>query len=195
MAICLHRFRLSVLYIFYPLARHVWALGSEWLSARVDSASRRYIYIYSYPLACHVWALCSKWLSCVKSIIRPCGLARPSRRYAFSLAALPPHSDMPLALRPKSIFYSTHAKCRIFFSHAPSRKNQFSICLTVNVNFIYFSHTPSRRNRFSIRLTVNANFFLTPPHGKSIFYLPHGKCRFYYSYASLWRYFIHTSWR
>ena len=209
--------------MFYLLAHHVWALllrtatclrrfclSAVFFSSACSPclgsfAQNGYllvsipplgdIYIYSYPLACHVWALCSKWLSCVKSIIRPCGLARPSRRYAFSLAALPPHSDMPLALRPKSIFYSTHAKCRIFFSHAPSRKNQFSICLTVNVNFIYFSHAPSRRNRFSIHLTVNANFFLTPPHGKSIFYLPHGKCRFYYSYASLRRYFIHTSWQ
>ena len=35
-----------LLYIFYPLARHVWALSSEWLFACVDSASRRYIYIF-----------------------------------------------------------------------------------------------------------------------------------------------------
>ena len=43
---------------------HVWALGSERLSARVDSASRQYIYIfiYFYPLAPHVWALGSERL-------------------------------------------------------------------------------------------------------------------------------------
>ena len=34
--------------IFHPLARHVWALVSERLSARVDSASRRYIYIFIF---------------------------------------------------------------------------------------------------------------------------------------------------
>jgi hypothetical protein len=34
--------------IFHPLARHVWALGSERLSARVDSASWRYIYLFIF---------------------------------------------------------------------------------------------------------------------------------------------------
>jgi len=138
--------------------------------------SRRFrlsaIYIFFYPLACHVWALGSERLSRVESIIRPCGLARPSRRYSFSLAASPPHGDIPSALRPKSMFYSPHGECRFFFSpphgDIPSAlRPKLMFYLPHGECQFYFSHAPSRRNRFSIRLTANADlFFLTPPHGK-----------------------------
>ena len=82
----------SKFFYFYPLAHHVWALGSERLSSCIDSASRQYIFIF-YPLARHVWALGSERLSArvdsIPSALRPrplmaiflwpCGLA-PSRR-------------------------------------------------------------------------------------------------------------------
>jgi hypothetical protein len=47
-------------------------------------------------------------------------------------------------LRPKLMFYLPHGECRFYFSHAPSRRNRFSICLTANADL----------------------FFLTPPHGE-----------------------------
>jgi len=39
----------------------------------------------------------------------------------------------------KSIFYSPHGECRFYISHAPSRRNRFSIPLTANVDFILLS--------------------------------------------------------
>jgi hypothetical protein len=75
----------------------------------------------------------------------------------FGLAAsLAPHGDIPSALRPCPL-------TAIFLW--PCGLNRFSIQLTPNVEF--FSHAPSRQNQFSICLPVNVNFiFLTPPHGK-----------------------------
>ena len=60
--------------------------------------------------------------------IRPCGLA-PSRRYS--------------ALRPRPLteinFLFASRRMSIYFSLAASRRNRFSICLTVNVDFIFLS--------------------------------------------------------
>jgi hypothetical protein len=111
----------------------------------------------------------------------------------FGLAASPPHGEIDFLfasrqmsilffsrrLTAKSIFYSPHGECRFYFSHAPSRRNRFSICLTVNV-VLFFSRTLTANIDFlfaSRRMSIL--FFLRPLTVKSILYLPHSICGFY----------------
>jgi hypothetical protein len=55
----------------------------------------------------------------------------------------------------------------INFPHAPSRRNQFSIRLMANVDFLFASWQ------------ISILFFLRPLTAKSILYPPHGGCSFY----------------
>ena len=139
--------------IFHPLARHVWALSSERLSACVDSAFRGYICFFYIRLLATFgpWApngyllasippLGDIYIYIVIHLLAMFGPYAPNGYLAsnplFGLAAsLAPHGDMPSALRP----------CPLT-----------AICLW-----------PCGLNRFSIQLTPNVEFFfLTPPHDK-----------------------------
>jgi len=179
---------------FYPLARHVWALGSKRLS-RVDSI----------PLALRPCPLTAIFLW-------PCGLA-PSRRYSFGLAAsLAPHGNIPSALRPRSpltvIFLWPCGLARpsrlysfgLAVSLAPSRQYSFSLAALLAPH----SDIPSAlRPRspltaksifYSPHGECRFYFFLCPLAAKLIFYSPQGRCSFYYSSASSRRYFIRALW-
>ena len=85
----------------------------------------------------------------IPSALRPC--SPPHGNIPSTLRPRsPPHGDIPSALRPSS----------------PLTMIFLRPC----------SHAPSRRNRFSIRLTASVDFiFLMPPHGKIDFlFAPRG---------------------
>ena len=157
--------------------------------------------IFFYPLARSPTAI----------FLRPCGLACPSRRYSFGLAAsLAPHGDISLALRPRLpltvIFLWPRSPLMAIFLWPcglacslsaiflrpcglarPSREYSFGLAASL---------APSRQNRFSIHLTASVDFiFLMPPHFEIDFLFASRRMYFYYSSASLRRYFIRPSRR
>ena len=156
--------------IFHPLARHVWALVSERLSSRVDSASRRYIYlfIYFYPLARHVWALGSERLFA--------RVDSTSQRYIYIYIYI---SACSPCLGPG---LQTAILCRIHYSAL--RPHPLSVIFLWPCGLAC-----------PLMAKSSILFFLRPLTAKLIFYLPHGGCSFYYSSASSRRYFIRASRR
>ena len=132
MAICSCRFHLSAIYI-YILSACSSCLGPGFRTAIccVDSASRRYIYIYIYIYL----SACSPWLGpglrttilrrihysalrprpLLAIFLRPCGLACPLTAKSSILFFLRP-------LTATSIFYSPHGWCSFYYSSASSRR-------------------------------------------------------------------------
>ena len=87
------------------------------------------------------------------------GLAasHPPRRNRFSIR-LTANVDLFFShrLTAKSIFYSPHSECQFIFLSPPHGEIDF--LFASRRMSILFSHAPSRRNRFSIRLTANIDF-------------------------------------
>ena len=152
MAICLCRFHLSAIYI-YILSACSSCLGPGFRTAIccVDSASRRYIYIYIYLSACSPWLGPGLRTTILRRIHYSALRPAPSWRYSFGLAA---------SLAP------SRQNRQFYFSYAPSRQHRFSIRLTADVVFITLppprgdiSFSPHGANQFSLRLILPTRWF------------------------------------
>ena len=86
------------------------------------------------------------------------GLAACPLTAIFGLAASPPHGDIrPCGLAPS----------RQYSALRPRPLTEINFLFASRRMSIYFSLAASRRNRFSIRLTVNVDFiFLSPIHSE-----------------------------
>ena len=118
--------------IFYPLARHVWALGSKWLlyfflsacSPCLGPELRMAICLRRFRLSA-IYIFLSACLPCLGpglrtailhrnhySALRPCPLT--------AIFFWPCGLGCPLTA--KSIFYSPHGGCSFYYSSASSRR-------------------------------------------------------------------------
>ena len=186
--------------IFHPLARHVWALVSERLSARVDSASRRYIYIFIFirllamfgPWAPNGYLLASIpplgdiniFLSACSPCLGPglqtaiCCVDSASRRYIYIYIFIrlltmfgPWAPNGYLASNPLFGLAASPPLGDIPSALRPRLPPHGKI-----VNF--FSYAPSRQHQFSIRLTADVVFITLPPPRGDISFSPHGANQF-----------------
>jgi len=200
-AICLRRFCLSAIYSSSACSPCLGP-GLRTAICSRDSASRRYIYIFfirllamfgpwapngyllaSIPPFGDIYILLSTCLPCLGPGLRA---AIPRRiHYSALRPCSPPHGFIPLALRPKSMFYSPHGECRFYFSCPlraiflrPCGLNRCSIRLTANVDFIFLVPPHGEIDFLFASRRMSILFFSCPLTAKSMFYSPHGGCSF-----------------